>query len=384
MAATLPDSVIAASLAEMTRCPGCRGPMEVWKRYNNGSWHRLAFCSQSCANRSNASNATTAQRETKSTGCRGCGRPIKAWAKSGKTWRRRTHCSKSCAATALWKRQSTQIANKKASETTTCKNCGCIMPVWRKNKPPLRGWSRRGDFCSTSCAKMFQWSDINYRLAMIPVLKTILKEKAQPKASEWHRSEAGREQKSKVRKGRNLRRMIRPDEQTAAASLASMMIGAIASSVTGGPIDPPEISIKVDGRILNSGTRNHNTQKTVRLTDGKIFDTASEAAADSSGSPTGVSVAVNTGSVHKGHQFMRYEEWITAGKPNAHPLSHERKPVSVAETARRAARLTAWHKSEEGRAFHRAQMTGPKNPACRRVVRLSDGKVFEVHAPSCN
>jgi hypothetical protein len=263
-----------------------------------------------------------------------------------------------------------------------CKNCGGEMPAW--------GWTNRGsrtvfhprrnDFCSTICSSLYKWNGPgaqDYRLNVVPKLTTVLRSVAQEKAAEWHRSETGRAQKSTVRIGRKLRRAMRPDEQIAAASLASQMIGAIASSVTGGPIDPPEISIKVDGRILNSGTRNHNTQKTVRLTDGKIFDTASEAAANSSGSPTGVSVAVNTGSVHKGHQFMRYEEWITAGKPNAHPLGHERKPVSVAETARRAAHLTAWHKSEEGRAFHRAQMTGPKNPACRRVVRLSDGKVFE-------
>lgn len=271
------------------------------------------------------------------------------------------------------------------AETKICKNCGGPMPAWiwqPKKRKVAAGTKmtlvrRNNEFCSTVCSAFFRWNDPSYEnwRAKHKQMPGVLAagQMMRNAAAAWHRSEEGR----KSKKGRKHRKMIRPDEQIAAVSLASNMVVNLSSAI-GRIVAAPDIAIKVDRRLLmdRKGARNHNSQKTVRLTDSKVFDCARQAATESGGSPAGVSTSVRTGSIHKGHQFMRYEEWIAAGKPDNHPLSHERKPVSAAETVRRKTRLTEWLRSEQGRDFQRARMSGSENPSRRRVIRLSDRKVF--------
>jgi hypothetical protein len=92
--------------------------------------------------------------------------------------------------------------------------------------------------------------------------------------------------------------------------------------------------------------------RVVRLSDSAVFLSASHAARATGGTDTGISKAILKGYRHREDQFMLHDEWLKAGKPSRHPRRREK---GERETIPR----------------------GGQNPNARRVVRLSDGKIFD-------
>jgi|SRR5258707_8297597 len=74
-----------------------------------------------------------------------------------------------------------------------------------------------------------------------------------------------------------------------------------------------------DKRQTYVGANNPTAVRVIRLTDQKVYETGRQAAQDIGVADTGVWAAIRYGTPSRGHHFMRYDEWIAAGKPNAHP-----------------------------------------------------------------
>lgn len=69
-----------------------------------------------------------------------------------------------------------------------------------------------------------------------------------------------------------------------------------------------------------TGAKNAYSQRVVRLSDGKVFESGREAARAVGGHDQGISTAVHKGRLHRGEQWMAEDEWIAGGRPDKHPL----------------------------------------------------------------
>lgn len=228
-------------------------------------------------------------------------------------------CCSKCAAQD--KRLSDAIDSQRASETKPCAYCLSPMPVWKRTR---RGtWKPRGPFCSKSCSRQAAWNDPSYRQAVITGQEKHV-ENRRERLITWNKSDEGRRRTQH-------RSKAHPATRTeAVAEFANVAAAALQKGVTGKELTS-RFFVKIDGRLLGQGGPKKRGRRVIRLFDQRVFDSTGHVAKEIGRSGQTVSECIQTGHFCKGYQYMFEADWLAHGRPQVHPSGKDRRVVRISD-----------------------------------------------------